>query len=177
MIKVQVNDYIIRSRREAEDVLNKLVDHAAKYGAVSIGDYYDLIGVTASIRDYVFGWTFDVISKATVHDCREYNRYGSYIKLPNAEVINVGMKDELIAIFKEEKKGKRIQPEKHDIIESAEHGYCIVLHIVTHSESNQNMVVYHTFESKETLVTPLEMFTSDKFKVAFNVKSLNGLIG
>lgn len=88
------------------------------------------------------------------------------------------MKNELRGIFKEAMStNKRISVEKHDIIESKEHGYCVVLHVAAHSENNQNMVVYHVFETKETLITPLEMFTTDKFKVAFNVKALNGLIG
>jgi hypothetical protein len=73
------NDIILESRGEAEDVLACMDELIAKYGMISVSDYYDLVGVTGSHTDNKYGWT-DIRNSSPVR-----NRDGGYtIKLPRA---------------------------------------------------------------------------------------------
>lgn len=45
-----------RSRGDAERVLGKLVNDISKYGEVSVGDYYDQLGISSDFTDRKWGW-------------------------------------------------------------------------------------------------------------------------
>jgi hypothetical protein len=51
------DEIILESRGEAEDVLSHMVDLIDDYGVVSVGDYYELVGIEASYTDNKYGWT------------------------------------------------------------------------------------------------------------------------
>lgn len=53
----ELDDIIIDSRREAEDVLSNLDGIMEAYKVVSVADYYDLLGVTPEYTDNRYGWT------------------------------------------------------------------------------------------------------------------------
>ena len=76
-----VNDYddiILDTRREAEDVLNRMDDLIDAYGMVSVADLYDLVGVTGNYTDNKYGWT--KLRNAEVRRTRD----GYLKKLPKA---------------------------------------------------------------------------------------------
>lgn len=50
-------DVILESRREAEEVLNRMEDLIDSYGVVSVADLYDLVGVAGKYTDNKYGWT------------------------------------------------------------------------------------------------------------------------
>lgn len=72
------DDIILDTRREAEDVLNRMDDLIDNYGMVSVADLYDLVGVTGNYTDNKYGWTN--LRNAEVRRCRE----GYLLKLPKA---------------------------------------------------------------------------------------------
>lgn len=51
------DDVILSSRGEAEEVLSHLVDLVIDYGQASVGDLYDLVGITGNFTDNKWGWT------------------------------------------------------------------------------------------------------------------------
>lgn len=53
---MNVDNFVIGSRREAQNVLDGLRDHIQEYGVVTVADYYDLIGVEPKYTDNNFGW-------------------------------------------------------------------------------------------------------------------------
>ena len=50
-------DVILESRREAEEVLNRMEDLIDTYGVVSVADLYDLVGISGNYTDNKYGWT------------------------------------------------------------------------------------------------------------------------
>lgn len=74
-------DYIIADRNEAMDVLNDLRDQCAEYGAVSLADFYDLMGLETSYADNNYGWVDLTNSKVMVV------RGGYALKLPRLDRI------------------------------------------------------------------------------------------
>lgn len=74
----EYDDIVLDTRGEAERVIDKLEDSLDEYGTVSIGDLYDLVGITGSYTDYKYGWT-DLRSARA-----ERVRDGYLIKLPRA---------------------------------------------------------------------------------------------
>lgn len=78
-----VDDYILDSKATAESVLKTLNEVAEKYDTVSVGDYYDTIGVPSSFVTNGYGWSVKAISKAKIKKVR-----GGYtIRFPRAEAI------------------------------------------------------------------------------------------
>ena len=51
------DDIILDTRREADDVLNRMDDLIDAYGMVSVADLYDLVGVSGNYTDNKYGWT------------------------------------------------------------------------------------------------------------------------
>ena len=49
-------DIIFDTRSEAEEVLSNMTDLIVDYGAVSVADLYDLVGITGSFTDNNYGW-------------------------------------------------------------------------------------------------------------------------
>ena len=52
-----MNDIVLDSRADAQEVLNSLVDLIDEYGEASIASLNDLIGVTGKYTDNDYGWT------------------------------------------------------------------------------------------------------------------------
>lgn len=71
------DDIILETRGEGEEVLSSLVDVIDDYGAVTVGEFYDLVGIASDHTDNKYGWTN--LSRATV----EGNvRSGFYLNMP-----------------------------------------------------------------------------------------------
>lgn len=51
------DDIILDSRGEAEDVLSRMDELIETYGQVSVGDLYDLVGISGNYTDNKYGWT------------------------------------------------------------------------------------------------------------------------
>lgn len=51
------DDIILDSRGEAEEVLSRMDELIDQYGVVSVGDLYDLVGITGNYTDQKYGWT------------------------------------------------------------------------------------------------------------------------
>lgn len=74
------DDIIIRSKGEAELILDKMYDILDRYHVVSVGDFYELVGIDTHASDYNYGWM-------NLHNgnCRVIRSNGGYlIDLPKA---------------------------------------------------------------------------------------------
>lgn len=76
------DDIIFDRRDEAEEVLTRLCDLVYEYGAASVQDFHDLVGITSSYTDQNWGWT----NLATARVVRD--RDGFTIRLPRTEEID-----------------------------------------------------------------------------------------
>lgn len=76
------DDIVLETRGEAEEVLSHLVDLTEDYGMASVGDLYDLVGITSNFTDDKYGW--DNLSTATVERIRD----GYLIHLPRTIVLD-----------------------------------------------------------------------------------------
>ena len=76
------DDIVIPSRREADEVLEKMDEIIDRYDIVSVSDYYDLVGETGNYTDNKYGWS----SLRTAEVVRV--RDGYIIKLPKPKVID-----------------------------------------------------------------------------------------
>lgn len=74
----EYDDIVLDTQSEVLRVIDKLEDSLEEYGTVSIGDLYDLVGITGTYTDYKYGWT-DLRSARP-----ERVRDGYLIKLPKA---------------------------------------------------------------------------------------------
>ena len=72
------DDIILDTRREAEEVLDRMQDLIDNYGMVSVADLYDLVGINGSYTDNIYGWTH--LRSADVQRVRD----GYLLKLPKA---------------------------------------------------------------------------------------------
>ena len=72
------DDIILDTRREAEEVLDRMDDLLDTYGVVSVADLYDLVGITGNYTDNKYGWTN--LRNADVQRVRD----GYLLKLPKA---------------------------------------------------------------------------------------------
>ena len=59
-----LNDFIFKDRGEAEEVLSQMNSYIARYGSVSVLEFYDLIDQRSNPQDNKFGWRD--LSNATV---------------------------------------------------------------------------------------------------------------
>lgn len=82
-VRQGVEEYVIADRHDASQVLISLTEYADRYDAVSVADYYDLIGAASKYTDNNYGWTIDAITRATILPVRG----GYVIKFPPVEVI------------------------------------------------------------------------------------------
>lgn len=76
------DDILLETRGEAEEVLSHLVDLTEDYGMASVGDLYDLVGITSNFTDDKYGW--ENLSTATVERIRD----GYLIHLPRTMVLD-----------------------------------------------------------------------------------------
>ena len=72
------DDIILDTRKEAEEVLDRMDDLIDNYGMVSFADLYDLVGVSGNYTDNKYGWTN--LRNADVQRVRD----GYLLKLPKA---------------------------------------------------------------------------------------------
>ena len=72
------DDIILDTRREAEEVLDRMQDLIDTYGMVSVADLYDLVGISGRYTDNKYGWTH--LRSADVQRVRD----GYLLKLPKA---------------------------------------------------------------------------------------------
>ena len=72
------DDIVLDTRREAEEVLDRMQDLIDTYGMVSVADLYDLVGISGSYTDNKYGWTH--LRSADVQRVRD----GYLLKLPKA---------------------------------------------------------------------------------------------
>ena len=72
------DDIILDTRKEAEEVLDRMQDLIDTYGMVSVADLYDLVGISGSYTDNKYGWTH--LRSADVQRVRD----GYLLKLPKA---------------------------------------------------------------------------------------------
>lgn len=76
------DDIILDSRGEAEQVLSSLVDLVDEYGQATVGDFYDLVGMSSNYTDSKWGW--DNLGPAYV----ERTRSGYMIHLPKTIILD-----------------------------------------------------------------------------------------
>ena len=67
--RLNFDDIVLATRGDAEEVLSNLVDLTVDYGQATVGDLYDLVGITAAFTDNNWGWIS--LSTATVARVRE----------------------------------------------------------------------------------------------------------
>lgn len=81
-IGYSIDDIILSSKAEAEDVIDAMADLIDTYGVVTIADLYDMVNISGEYTDNKYGWTsvrgFDIIR----------NRDGYLLKLPKARPID-----------------------------------------------------------------------------------------
>lgn len=51
------DEIVLDLRSEAEEVIDRLLDLVSQYGAASVADLYELVGLTAAHTDNKWGWT------------------------------------------------------------------------------------------------------------------------
>lgn len=77
-----MDDIILETRGEAEEVLSQLVDMIEDYGMVTVADFYDLVGITGNFTDNKYGW--ENLSRADIRRVRD----GYLIDLPRPILID-----------------------------------------------------------------------------------------
>lgn len=63
--RISLDDIVLRTRAEAEDILAQMDDVMSEYGVVSVLDLYDMLGISTQFVDDNYGW-IDNISGASV---------------------------------------------------------------------------------------------------------------
>lgn len=53
----EFSEIVIESKSEAQDVRTHLLDLILDYGAATVADFYDLVGVSGNFTDRSYGWT------------------------------------------------------------------------------------------------------------------------
>lgn len=54
--KVSIDDILVASRIEADEVIGRMYNLVERYGRVTVADLFDLVGVTGEYTDENFGW-------------------------------------------------------------------------------------------------------------------------
>ena len=81
-VRHDFDEIILETRRDAEEVLERLYDLVSQHGSASVGDLYDLVGVKASHTDEKWGWE-------DLHGADVTRTRGGYLlDLPNPEPLN-----------------------------------------------------------------------------------------
>jgi len=77
------DEIYFESRHEADDVLGRLYDLLSQYDQATVGDFYELSGITESFTDQKWGWTDLQGSRVT------RSRGGAYlVELPRPEPLD-----------------------------------------------------------------------------------------
>lgn len=77
----EVNQLILYSRQEAENVLERMTDIIDKYDVASLGDLYQLLGLESTPIDNKWGWNY--LHNTEIRQVRD----GFLLDLPPVEVI------------------------------------------------------------------------------------------
>ena len=77
-----LDDIVIETRGEAEDVLTNMEDIIDQYGSVKVSDLYDLVGLSAPYTMDRYGWTN--LSRAYTERARD----GYVLRLPKAQPLD-----------------------------------------------------------------------------------------
>ena len=81
--RYKFDDVIIETRGEAEEVLSSLVDVIDDYDVVTVGEFYDLVGMPSNFVDNKYGW--DNLSRAVIEgDVRN----GYILVMPTPKVLD-----------------------------------------------------------------------------------------
>lgn len=67
----RVEDYAIPSYEDALEVLARIRELASQYGAVSVSDYYDLIGIDTQYTHALYGWRPEDLFTVNIRDVRD----------------------------------------------------------------------------------------------------------
>lgn len=63
---------VFATRRDAEAVFSKILDHLDSYRSISVGDIHDITENSSTFRDFQYGWTEkDFISAANIVRCKD----------------------------------------------------------------------------------------------------------
>lgn len=81
----QVDEVIVADRFDAQNVLNKMMDVAVKYGAATVADLYSSVEWSSSHTDGKWGWGEEAIQEATV---RKLRNQGYLIEFPDPEYLD-----------------------------------------------------------------------------------------
>lgn len=76
------DDIILKSRAEANDVIDSLFELISRYGSATVADLYDLVGIKANYTDDNWGW--EDIRTATTRRIRQ----GFILDLPRPEFLD-----------------------------------------------------------------------------------------
>jgi hypothetical protein len=77
-----MNDIIMATRPEALTVLKRMQDLAAKYGVISVAEFYSLVDVTGDWNTNAFGWNEYDLADVIV---RRHSQGGYILDLPKPE--------------------------------------------------------------------------------------------
>lgn len=78
------DEIILPTRREAEEVLDRLSDMIEKYDSAAVSDLYELVGETPNFADENWGWFRDDFSRSGVSRVRD----GYLLDLPKPTALN-----------------------------------------------------------------------------------------
>jgi hypothetical protein len=79
--KRELNEYILRTKEEAERVVELLIELVDQYGVATVSDLMDMLDLTSSPIDNKWGWTH--LGKIEIRQIRE----GYLIELPALEAV------------------------------------------------------------------------------------------
>lgn len=84
--RFDLDDVILSSRADAEEVLDRMDDLIERYGIASVGDFKSLIGERSEHTDEKFGWTS--FKSAGIMRIRDGRDEGYLIKVPKPSSID-----------------------------------------------------------------------------------------
>lgn len=80
--RASLDDFLIESRAEAEQVLDDMLELLDTYGQVTVADYLDMLGISSEFTDNKYGWT-------NLNGMRVAHTRGGYrIELPREIALN-----------------------------------------------------------------------------------------
>lgn len=65
------DDIFFNTRGEGERVIDSMIDMADQFEYVSVADLYSLVGVDSQYTDNNYGWTLNMVTKATIERTRD----------------------------------------------------------------------------------------------------------
>ncbi len=78
--RVWSDDIFFDTRGQGEQVIDRMIDMADQFDYVSVADLYSLVGVDSQYTDNNYGWTLNMVTKATIQRTRD----GYVLDIPQA---------------------------------------------------------------------------------------------